>query len=142
MRLKKSNHAVYKTQYHIVWVTKYRLRILNPGFAAHVKQLLFKAAESIPAVEIEEVNVQKEHVHMLAIIPPRYSVSEIVGKLKGVTLLYMRRYYKWLRRRYEKEEALWSPGYFVSTVGIDEVIIKKYVKYQQSLDSGQATLDL
>ena len=142
MRAKKSNHAIYKTQYHIVWVTKYRLRILNPGFSAHVKQLLFKASKSIPAVEMEEVNVQKEHVHMVVIIPPRYSVAEIVGRLKGITSLYMRRYYKWLRKRYGKKEVLWSPGYFVSTVGIDEAIIKKYVKYQQRLDSGQATLDL
>jgi len=142
MEVRVSNHSVYKTQYHIVFIPKYRRRIFkNPGVRHLMHRLLYEASESIPGVEIREQNVQEDHVHMMIIIPPRYSVSEVVQRLKGVTSMIMRKKMKWLKKMYTKS-GIWSTGYFVSTVGIDENIIRNYVRYQEDLDSGQAKLDL
>ena len=79
---------------------------------------------------------------MVMIIPPKYAVSEVVGKMKGITSSELRKKYGWLRKRYWKENIVWSPGYFVSTVGIDEEQILKYVQWQGRQDEGQAKLDL
>lgn len=79
---------------------------------------------------------------MLMIIPPKYAVSDVVGRLKGMTARDLRKKFDWLKKVYWKENIVWSPGYFVSTVGVDEEKIKKYVHWQQSQDSGQAKLEL
>ena len=79
---------------------------------------------------------------MLMIIPPKYAVSNVVGRIKGVTSSKLRKRFSWLRKVYWKENLVWSAGYFVSTVGIDEDKILRYVKWQGSQDSGQAKLEL
>ena len=79
---------------------------------------------------------------MVMIIPPRYAVSEVVGRIKGMTASLLRKKFSWLVKVYWKENLVWSPGYFVSTVGIGETEILKYVKWQQSQDSRQAELEL
>ena len=76
------------------------------------------------------------------VIPPKYSVSEVIGRLKGQTASQLRKKFAWLEKVYWAENIVWSPGYFVSTVGIDEEKIIKYVKWQQRQDSGQAKLEL
>ncbi len=83
-----------------------------------------------------------DHIRMLLIIPPKYSVSNVVGQLKGRTASYLRKKFSWLKKVYWKENIVWSPGYFVSTVGVDEVIIRNYIRHQERQDSGQAKLDL
>ena len=75
------------------------------------------------------------------IIPPKYAVSDVVKKIKGVTSKNLRKKLDWLKKVYWKEGVVWSPGYYVSTIGIDEKEIIKYVKWQQSQDSGQARLE-
>jgi len=90
--------------------------------------------------EVEELNVQEDHLHMVMIIPPKYAVSDVVAAMKSKTASYMRRKFKWLEGVYWKENVAWSPGYFVSTVGLDEEEIKRYVKWQGDQDSGQAKL--
>ncbi len=92
--------------------------------------------------EIVECNIQVDHIHMVMIIPPKYAVSEVVGKMKGMTASLLRTKFSWLAKVYWKENIVWSPGYFVSTAGIGEKEILKYVKWQQSQDSGQAKLEL
>ena len=96
----------------------------------------------MPGVEIEEYNVQREHIHLMVTIAPKYSVAEVVKQMKGFTSRVLRMAVPWFRKRYSKKKVLWSPGYFVSTIGIDETTIRNYIKYQQDLDSGQAFLDL
>ena len=142
MRFWKSNHSVYRTQYHLVWVTKYRLKLLNPGLQDHLKKAIYEIAKSMPGVRIEEINVQRDHLHIMAVIPPEYAVSDVVGRIKGKTSAIFREKYRLFKNVYREKEVLWSPGYFVSTVGIDEQIIRRYIKYQQALDLGQAKLDL
>ena len=96
----------------------------------------------MPGVEIQELNIQKEHVHMMMVIPPRYAVSGVVGRLKAKTSSIFRSKYRLFKNIYKEQEIMWSPGYFVSTVGIDEQIIRNYIKYQEALDTGQMKFDL
>ena len=97
---------------------------------------------SLPGCEIIEFNMQVDHIHLIMLIPPRYAVSEVIGKIKCWTASKLREKFAWLGKVYWKENIVWSPGYFVSTVGIDEAKILKYVKWQRSQDSGQAKLEL
>ena len=83
MEIRFSGHSSYRTQYHIVWIPKYRRRILKPGLASYLRKLWPKLLRQIPGVELLEQNIQIDHIHSIMIIPPKYSVSEVVGKLKG-----------------------------------------------------------
>jgi putative transposase len=76
------------------------------------------------------------------IIPPKYAVSAVVGKMKGMTSSEMRRKFGWMKNRYWGENVVWSPGYFVSTIGVERERILQYVEYQQRQDSGQAKLEI
>lgn len=135
-------HTAYRCQYHIVWVTKYRHRALNPvKFRSVAEKAIKNAAEMINAVEVVEMNVQPEHVHLIMIIPPKYAVSKIVEIVKSRSAKIIRKEIQWLEKLYDATNSMWTVGYFVSTVGIDEVFIKQYVRYQQKQDSGQAKLE-
>ncbi len=142
METRLSGHGAYRTEYHIVWITKYRRRILNPGVRGYISKLFPKVIRGMPGCEIIEQNIQDEHIHMLMVIPPKYAVSEVIGEIKQYTASKMRKKFAWLNRVYWEESVVWSPGYFVSTVGLDEKEITKYVKWQGHQDSGQAKLDL
>ena len=141
METRYSGHGAYRTEYHVVWIPKYRRRILNPGVAEYMKRLMPKILRSLPGCEIVELNIQIDHTHMVIIIPPKYAVSEVLQHIKGVTARKMREKFDWLGKVYWKEAVVWSPGFFASTIGIDEATILKYVKWQQSQDLGQAKLD-
>ena len=82
------------------------------------------------------------HIHLVMVIPPRYAVSDVIGRMKQFTASRLREKFAWLGKVYWKERLVWSPGYFVSTVGVDEEKILAYVKWQNRQDSGQAQLDL
>jgi len=97
---------------------------------------------AIIGCELIEYNIQLDHIHLVMIIPPKYAVSEVVGRIKGVSASKLRRRFIWLSKRYSRESVVWSPGYFVSTVGVDEDKILKYVRWQEHQDSGQAKLEL
>ena len=142
MKFRLSGHGAYKTEYHVVWITKYRRKLFNPGLASYLKKIIYEEAKIIPGVEIDEINVQEDHVHMMVEIPPKYSVSEVVRILKGGSARVIRQRIKYLSKMHTRKDEIWSPGYFVSTVGINENIIRNYVKHQRDRDSGQAKLDL
>lgn len=143
MEIRVLNHSAYRTQYHIVWVTKYRHRVLNPvNFKKRVEAVIRDIAERIVGVEVEELNAQPEHVHMLAIIPPKYAVSKVVEIIKSQSAKVMRKEFTWFDKPYYDTPSLWSVGFFVSTIGLDEKMIRNYVKYQQKQDSGQAKLEI
>ena len=142
MEMRISGHGAYGTEYHIVWIPKYRRRILNPGVGAYLIKLFPKILKSMPGCEIIEQNIQVDHIHMLMVIPPKYAVSDVIGELKQKTSSQLREKFDWLAKVYWKERVVWSPGYFVATVGLDERKIIEYVKWQEHQDSGQAKLDL
>ena len=95
----------------------------------------------MPGCEIVEYNIQVDHIHLVMVIPPRYAVSDVVGQMKQWTASRLREKLEWLQKVYRGEAVLWSPGYFVSTVGIDEDKILRYVKWQQSQDLGQTKFE-
>ena len=142
MENRLSGHGVYRTEYHVVWIPKYRRRILNSGVAGYLERLWPKIMKGMPGVEMVQQNIQVDHIHTIIIIPPKYSVSEVIGRLKGQSASKLRKKFTWLEKVYWKENLVWSPGYFVSTIGLNEEQIIKYVKWQESQDSGQAKLVL
>ena len=83
MEIRLSGHSAYYTEYHIVWITKYRYHVLNPGVRAYLVKLFPKVMAELPGCEIVKCNIQEDHIHMVMMIPPRYSVSAVVGKIKG-----------------------------------------------------------
>ena len=142
MKYIKAAHSAYYLQYHIVWVCKNRRRILKPGVCGYIKKLLLKLLRSMPGVKLETIGFDKDHIHMVMSIPPGYSIASVVGKLKSQSSSQLRKYFPWLDKVYWNENIVWSPGYFVSSVGVDEVTIKKYVELQGRQDSGQLQVKL
>ena len=96
----------------------------------------------MPGVELETIGFDEDHLHMVMIIPPKYSIAEVMGQLKSQSSSQLRKKYSWLSKVYWKENVVWSPGYFVSSVGIDEKIIKSYAEHQGQQDSGQLRMEL
>ena len=142
MKLHKAAHTVYKTQYHIVWVTRYRRKILVPNLAKYLKLKLQEVRKFHPDWFIEEIGIAPDHVHLHMIIPPKYAVSDVVNTLKSVTSAEMKEQFaRFLQKVYWDGQGIWSRGFFVSTVGINEAVIRNYVRYQATQDSGQAKLD-
>jgi putative transposase len=141
MDCKKQGHSVYYTRYHLVIATKYRRKILKDGFGEYLRKLVIGMGRQIPEIEIMEINTDKDHVYMLLSIPPKLSISEVVKEIKAKTGLYMRRKFPFLDKVYWSQGSIWSRGYFVSTVGIAESTIRKYIEMQGKEDSGQALLE-
>lgn len=142
MKLRKQAHTVYKTQYHIVFVTKYRRKILTKGVEEWLKLRLREIRKYKPDLEYIEIGMDKDHVHLYMVIPPKYSVSEIVNQIKVNTSRDMKAKFEFLEKVYWGTDSVWSTGFFVSTVGIDEEVVRKYVEMQGKEDSGQAKLEL
>ena len=142
METRHSGHAVYRTEYHIIWIPKYRRRILNPDVKGYLIKILPKVLETIPGCEILKCNIQVDHIHMIMVVPPKYAVSDVIGRMKGMTASRIRKKFAWLKKLYWKENVVWSTGYFVSTIGIGEDRVMKYVQWQEGQDSGQAKLEL
>ena len=143
MEIRVLNHSAYRTEYHIVWVTKYRHRVLNPAnFKKRVEEVIKDVVGRIVGVEIVELNAQPEHVHIVAIIPPKYAVAKVIDILKSQSAKVMRKEIAWFDKPYYDTSSFWSVGYFVSTIGLNEEMIRNYVKYQKKQDSGQAKLEL
>ena len=125
----------------MVIATKYRRKILKDGFGEYLKKLIIGISRQLPEIEIIEVNTDRDHVHMLLSIPPKFSISEVVKEVKAKTGLHMRRKFPFLDKVYWGKGGIWSRGYFVSTVGVSESTIRKYIEMQGKEDSGQALLE-
>jgi putative transposase len=132
-KYKRQSHVVYKCDYHIVWVPKYRLRILTGEVGKLVDQDVRKLSEWL-GCEVMELNVQADHVHVVVSIPPKVSVSTYMGTIrtiKGKIAIKMFKSYPKLKKKPYWGNHFWARGYFVNTVGVNEEMIKKYVKYQE-----------
>ena len=133
---KKLSHTLYQCKYHIVFCPKYRYRVLQGEIAGYVKQEIYRLCSQKEGVEVLEANVQADHVHVVLSIPPKYGVSQLMGFLKGKLALRVLSHYPNLRKRYWGNH-LWSRGYCVSTVGLDEDKIRTYVKWQEGQEKRQ-----
>ena len=138
----RTAHSVYYLQYHVVWVCKYLRRILNPGICGYIRKLMPKLLRSMSGVKLETIGFDEDHLHMMISIPPKYSISSVMGKLKSQSASQLRKAFPWLTKVYWNENIIWSPGYFVSSVGVDEETVKQYVEYQGRQDSGQLRMKL
>jgi len=96
----------------------------------------------MPGVEVETIGFDLDHLHMVIIIPPKYSIAEVMGRLKSQLASRMRKFFGWLDKVYWNENVVWSPGYFVSSIGLDEDVIRNYVEMQGQQDLGQVKIDL
>lgn len=129
-QFKRLSHSVYECKYHVVFCPKYRYRILQGEVAEYTKQQIYRLCQQKDAVEVLELNVQADHVHLIVSIAPKYAVSNFMGYLKGKLAIRLFDRYQKLGRRYWGRH-LWSRGYCVSTIGLDEEKIRKYVKWQE-----------
>ncbi len=130
MKRRLSGHTAYKTRYHVVWNTKYRHRILKSDVRIYFGRLLMKILETLPGCELVEYSIQADHVHLLLLIPPKYAVSKVVGRLKGRTSSKIKERFSAMRTVYWKKNILWSPGFYVSTVGVGEKKMREYIHNQ------------
>ena len=142
-KYKKLSHTIYYCVYHIVFCPKYRYRIMDKTISDYCKQQMYHLCSQKEMVEVKELNIQPDHIHVVLSIPPKHSVSSIMGFLKGKLALKMFDTYEKLNIRYWGRH-FWSRGYCVSTVGLNEEQIRKYVKWQQKKDneSGNKQLDI
>ena len=129
-KYKKLSHVIYKCDYHIVWVPKYRFRILKGQIKSLVEEDIKMLCEWKKS-EVLELNIQIDHIHLVVSIPPKVSVSDFMGTLKGKLAIKLFKSYPGLKEKPYWGNHFWARGYFVSTVGIDEETIRKYVKYQE-----------
>ena len=132
-QFKRLSHSLYECKYHIVFCPKYRFRIFQDELADYTRQQIESLCRQKDQVEVLEVNIQADHIHVVLSIPPKYAVSSVMGFLKGKLALRLFQRYEHLGKRYWGQH-LWSRGYCVSTVGLDEDKIRKYVKWQEAQD--------
>ena len=135
-RFQKLSHTIWHCKYHLVWVPKYRFRILKGRLKEHVEECVRGFCEQNRCV-ILELNVQEDHVHLLAMVPPKISISALMGILKGRTAIRIFNQFRGLKNRPYWGNHFWARGYCVDTVGLDEVMIRKYVKYQEAQERAQ-----
>ena len=142
MKFRKQSHCVYYCEYHIVFATKYRRKIFNDGVFAYMLERLKQLKTYYPEIDILNINHDIDHIHMLVVIPPKFSVAQAVRIIKSNTSKDLKKKFAFLKDVYWGTDGIWSDGYFVSTVGINEHIIKRYIENQGKEDSGQAQLVL
>lgn len=129
-KYRKLSHVVYQCNYHLVWVPKYRYRVLT----GVVKELVEKDVHTLcewREVEVMELSVQADHIHLVCSIPPKLSISEFMGFLKGKLAIKLFKSYPGLRKKPYWGNHFWTRGYFVNTIGMNEELIRRYVKYQE-----------
>jgi putative transposase len=124
----KSSHAIYRCEYHFVWVPKYRYHVLVKEIKPRLKELLVELCNWLDVTIIEGA-ICSDHVHMYLSVPTEYSPAHVMKILKGKSAEYLRRDFSELGKKYWGLH-IWVRGYFVSTVGIDSATIQKYVKEQ------------
>ena len=135
-------HCVYQCDYHIVLVTKYRKKVFNDGIFAYFNKKLAEVKEHYPLIRFKVVNHDKDHIHLLMSIPPTITVGTAVGIVKQNTARELKRKFPFLKKVYWGTDAIWSEGYFVSTVGADEAVIQAYIEEQGKKDAGQTKFEL
>ena len=126
------SHTTWECKYHVVFIPKYRRRALFGKLRAHLGPVFRKLAEQKES-RVEEGHVMVDHVHMMLSIPPKLAVSHVVGYIKGKSAIHVARTYEGKQRNYV-DHHLWARGYFVSSVGRDEKLIREYIRNQEKED--------
>ncbi|MBK1645479.1 IS200/IS605 family transposase [Thiocapsa imhoffii] len=126
------SHSKWECKYHVVFIPKYRRRVLYGQLRAHLGEVFHRLARQKES-RIEEGHLMSDHVHMLISIPPKYAVSQVIGFIKGKSAIHLARVYGERQRNFAGQH-FWARGYFVSTVGRDEATIREYIQHQERED--------
>ena len=128
--MRKGAHTQYDIKYHIVWITKYRYKVLSGKIAYRLRELLRQGCEARNII-IVKGSISKDHVHMLVSCPPNISVLDMMQYLKGRSSKKLQEEFPELKKRYWGQH-LWATGYFCRTVGtVTDEIIKEYIEKQE-----------
>ena len=139
-QFKKLSHAVWQCKYHLVWCPKYRFRILKGEIGQSIRAIIRQLCDW-RRIEIVEGSIQIDHIHLILSIPPKYSVSEAIGFLKGKSAIKIFDMNQELKRRYWGRH-FWAKGYCVSTIGLDGEQIRTYVRWQLHRDRTSDQMNL
>ena len=126
------SHTKWDCKYHVIFIPKYRRRTLYGQLRRHLGEVFRQLAEQKES-RIEEGHLMPDHVHMMIAIPPKYAVSQVVGFIKGKSAIHLARSYAERSRNFVGQH-FWARGYFVSTVGRDEELIREYIRHQEEED--------
>lgn len=135
-RFRKASHTIWPCQYHVVWVPKYRYRILT-GQVKESLQTGIQAICGFSGCEVVELNVQTDHVHLILMVPPKQSISDLLGRLKGQSGMRLFRQFQHLKKRLYWGNHFWAKGNCVDTVGLDAEMIGKDVRYQEDKEKSE-----
>ncbi len=130
--IKSLSHSKWDCKYHIVFIPKYRRKTLYQELRRHLGDV-FRDLASQRESEVLEGHLRSDHVHILMSIPPKYSVSQVIGYMKGKSAIHIARSYLGRRKNFVGQH-FWARGYFVSTVGRDEKTVRQYIKNQEQED--------
>lgn len=126
------NHTKWECKYHVVFIPKCRRKVIYGELRRHLGQLFIELTQHKETVVLEG-HLMRDHVHMLLSIPPKYSVSQVVGYMKGKSAIHIARTFLERKRNFVGQH-FWARGYFVSTVGRDEDVIRAYIRNQEAED--------
>ncbi len=134
------SHTTWDCKYHVVFIPKCRRKTLYQQLRRYLGEVFRKLAGQRES-RIEEGHLMLDHVHMLIAIPPKYAVSQVMGYIKGKSAIHLARVYGERRRNFVGQH-FWARGYFVSTVGRDEAVIRNYIRHQEQEDKRLEQLNL
>ena len=134
------SHTQWECLYHVVFIPKCRRRTLYAELRKYLGEVFRRLAEQRES-RVEEGHLMPDHVHMMLRIPPKYSVSQVVGYIKGKSAIHLARVYGERKRNFVGQ-SFWARGYFVSTVGRDEEVIRNYIRNQEAEDRRLEQLQL
>jgi putative transposase len=126
------SHTKWECKYHVVFIPKCRRKVLYGELRRHLGEVLKKLAEQ-KECRVEEGHLMPDHVHMMISIPPKYSVSQVMGYVKGKSAIHVARTFGGRKQNFVGQH-FWARGYFVSTVGRDEKVIREYIRHQEVED--------
>ena len=133
-------HSVWECKYHVVWIPKYRRNKLFGEIRRELGPVLRDLAKRKES-EILEGKLMVDHIHMLIAIPPKYAVAQVIGYIKGKSAIHIARTYGGRQKNFTGEH-FWARGYYVSTVGLDEAVIRRYIQQQEDDDRRSDQLHL
>ena len=137
---KTLNHSKYECKYHVVFIPKRRRKVLYQELRQYLGEV-FRELARRKECEIEEGHLMVDHVHMMISIPPKYAVAQVIGYIKGKSAIHLARVYSGRKRNFVGQ-SFWARGYYVSTVGRDEAVVREYIRNQEKEEARLDQLDL
>ena len=134
------SHTRWECKYHVVFIPKCRRKTLYGQLRKYLGEVFHKRAAQRES-RIEEGHLMLDHVHIMISIPPKYSVSQVIGYIKGKSAIHLARVYGERKRNFVGQH-FWARGYFVSTVGRDEAVIREYIRHQEEEDKRLEQMNL